>query len=681
MKMSSHQGTFFAVTLLFCTLFACRTPEAREQIPDIAGYKKSKNLSKESAFVNIKNADFAQGAYGWSMGQGYKIEPSGGMNGGPGLSYERKDSNAYQLCSTNLKIEAGKTYKIGAWVRGESLSCKIPFNCIAIELYKDGEYLTGLYIKPASPLGKEWSYVEGEYISDISSDARLSLYMYGGVTGRIWFDDVKVECSDFDCRAVNQVYPHMSMLFTNDGTASFKIGRLSGKCEDNIMAYAELKNASGLISKAAAVPDKNGIARLSFGKDLVPGKADINFKVLDTQKKLITVEKVIPVNIAPEQKPGPGICVIDKNGRAIVDGKPYLPIGLFTSDLKREDVKRLASSPFNCLMSYSVSMKFPDSKKKGLDAVREVLDELAKNNIKVIYSIKDLHDGYPTIDRRWKLYGANSADESVKIIVNEFKDHPAILAWYTCDELGHNWTEKLEMRRYLVNSIDGKHPTWAVYYKFPELSFYTSTCDVMGIDPYPITNPGRHNMELVNIGTSAAENTGNTAIWGVPQFFNKANYVPHVKGNRELRAKYSDPTEEEMRAMCLMMAIKGSKGFVGYSYFDLFTKDAMPDADKRWPEVCRVGEMLKGLAPFLLAEKAGPSVTVERKQGDVFAKAFADEKGNVKVLIAGIGPGKSEAVINLPQNMTLKSRFGGTKLSSPGKYVFQGNDICCDILE
>lgn len=679
--MRTFFKNLFAATLWFCVFSGCRTPQ--EQMINIAEYKWAVTLNPESASINIANADFSQGTYGWKMGQDYEIDPNGGMNGSPGLYYERNDLNTYSLCSSNLKVEAGKTYKVGVWARGESLQCgNKPFYCMAIELHKNGKYLTGSYFKPATPLGKDWSYVEGEYISDVSTDASLTLYMYKGVSGKIWFDDVKMECADFDRWIIHQIYPRMSMLFTDDGTASFKVERFSGKRDSNTIAYAELKNAAGLISKATAVPDKNGIIKLSFGKDLAPGKANIHLKVLDTEKKLIVAEKVMPVTICQKQNPGSGICVIDENGRAIVDGKPYLPIGLFTGHLSRKDIKRLALSPFNCLISYSISLKFPDSKKEGLDAVREVLDELAKNNIKVIYSIKDLYDGYPTIDKTWKLYGAQSADESVNIIVNEFKDHPAILAWYVCDELGGNWTERLEKRRYLVNSLDGKHPTWAVYYKFQELPFSSSTCDVMGIDPYPIESPGKHNMELIKIAMTAIARAGNPAVWTVPQIFNRGNYNKLAEDNREFRAKnYADPTEEEMRSMCLLMAMKGAKGFVGYSYFDLFTKDAMPDADKRWPEVCRVGEMLKALAPFLLSEKEAPSITVETKQGEVFAKAFADDKGNVKVLIAGIGPGKAEAVISLPQNINLKSRFGGTKLSSPGRYLFQGNDICSDILE
>lgn len=630
------------------------------------------------------NPDFSQGAYGWNLGRGYRIDPSGGMNGGAALFYERTDSNAYALSNSKpFKIKAGKKYEFGAWVKVESLeSGNHPFTCVALELYKDGKYLAGEY--PATRQSKEWTYAGGTFNADTDCEGMLTLYMQKGITGKLWFDDVQVQCCGSDSWIIHKIHPLISRLYSDRGECIFKIRKFGDKVQ-GISVYAELSKDAKIVSAAEGIPDEDDGVTLDFGRDLPTGDALISVKVLDTNKKLIVAEKDFPVRITEPRKPEPGACVIDKKGRAFIDGKPFVPIGFFMDGfMTHDDVKRLSGTPFNCLMPYwSVDLNFKGTRKKGIETVREVLDELAANNIKVIFSIKDMYDGFPNAGRVWKLYGCTSTEDSVKYLVNQFKNHPALLAWYICDEFGSNWIGTLEKRRYFVNSLDQWHPTWTVYYKYPSLPLFFSTSDVIGVDPYPIEKPGKHDMALVKKCMDAANKvSNNAAIWAVPQFFNIGNYNKPADTDREYRLKnFADPTEDEMRSMCLLMAIEGAKGFIAYSYTDLFNRGGEFDSDRRWAEVCRVGEILKELVPFIVSDKEGPAVTVETKQGEVLAKAFTDDSGRVKVLIAGIGPGRSEAVINLPQNMNLKSRFSGTKLSSPGKYLFQGNDICSDILE
>lgn len=648
---------------------------------DIGEYKPAENSTAKSEEVKVVNADFSQGGFGWRLNPSCRIGQNDGVNGSPGLVYERNNQESYELCtSKTIRMKAGERYKFGVWVKGDVPSAKEPVACVALELYDGGKYAGGEYLK-ASP-GKDWQYVEGELTAATECDAHLTLYLQRMTTGRICFDDAKIERSNFKPWLIHMLQPKMSTIASNDGAAIFKVAQFCSKTE-NIVAYAELVKDAKTVAKAQATTDKDGMAVFDFGKGLPCGDAIISVKALDTANKLILAEKETPVRIAQKPEAGKGVCAIDSKGRALVDGKPFLPVGLYMGDVSREDIKRLAASPFNCVVPYSsISLKFKDSKKKGLDAIREVLDELDRNNIKIIFSLKDVFDGYPKADRVWKLYGAQSGDESVKLLVETLKDHPAILAWYVCDEFGTNWIERLESRKTLVNFLDGRHPTWAVYYRFSILPNFASTCDVMGVDPYPIERPGSHGMKLVKTAMDAGDMTGNSAVWAVPQFCNLGNYNPQAKTDRAYRLKNNaDPTEDEMRAMCLLMAIRGTKGFIGYSYFDLFVKCAEPDAAKRWPEVCRVGETLKELAPFILSDKTGPALKVESKKGEVCAKAFSNDTEKVKVVIAGIGPGVSEAEI-IPQTaLNLKSKSGLTKRLDDGRYIFRGEGICSDILE
>ena len=192
----------------------------------------------------------------------------------------------------------------------------------------------------------------------------------------------------------------------------------------------------------------------------------------------------------------------------------------------------------------------------------------------------------------------------------------------------------------------------------------------------------QHAMEMTQRAVGTPEGV---AVWAVPQIFNWGCYDKRAKNDRKLYlSTYRDPTEKEMVAMSLLYAIMGAKGFVYYSYSTIegvSAKAALPDYDRRWPEVCRVGALMVSLAPFLLADSAGPAVTVNVESGKIMAKAFKDDKGNVRVLVAGIGPGASKATLTVSSSVPLKSKFGKCVSLGNSQYRFQGADICSDILE
>jgi hypothetical protein len=71
---------------------------------------------------------------------------------------------------------------------------------------------------------------------------------------------------------------------------------------------------------------------------------------------------------------------------------------------------------------------------------------------------------------------------------------------------------------------------------------------------------------------------------------------------------------------------------------------------------------------------------VEIEKGEVIAREFRDAAGNVRLLIAGVGPGESQAVITTTAPMPLTSGNGKTVALGDNKYRFTGKDICSDIL-
>lgn len=86
------------------------------------------------------------------------------------------------------------------------------------------------------------------------------------------------------------------------------------------------------------------------------------------------------------------------------------------------------------------------------------------------------------------------------------------------------------------------------------------------------------------------------------------------------------------------------------------------------------------MEPFLLADKPAPEVKVDTEKGEVVAREFRDAEGNVRIIIAGVGPGESSAVITTTAPVKLKSIYGKCVALGDNKYRFTGTGICSDIL-
>ncbi len=64
----------------------------------------------------------------------------------------------------------------------------------------------------------------------------------------------------------------------------------------------------------------------------------------------------------------------------------------------------------------------------------------------------------------------------------------------------------------------------------------------------------------------------------------------------------------------------------------------------------------------------------------MLAKAFQDDRGRLRLLVAGVGPGESRATLSVASAVPLRSTYGKCVATGGGQYRFQGTDICADIL-
>jgi hypothetical protein len=635
----------------------------------------------------IINAGFESGTKGWKLPDGYGIDRKGGRNGLACLTYTRQDAKKYCLGQTTIKVNPDTRYHYGVWIRCSNVKGARSGATMCLEYFKKGKWVGGDY--PEGIKGtRDWTFLSSNAtIPQGVTECRLSLYFRKGITGKAWFDDVSIK-TVVPRLSIDTVAPAFETITPENGNVRINIYYESVWMRnkiDSMKLNVKFKSKNKL--KSITVPIKNHSALLNLS-GLTEGKTDLNVTLFDPERKIILGRKTLPLNVVSANRSVPeNACKIDRLGRSVINNKPYMPVGLYVQNLHKEDLDRIANSPFNCVMPYqSLDLRLSRKIPKSIKAIKETLDYCNSKNLKVIFSLKDEYKGMANSKKHW--CGVNGAKNIVTKAINAFKSHPALLAWYINDEQPKSMIDRLIARRRLVNKLDPFHPTWAVLCKFGELPLYSSACDVMGVDSYPVVNNKTQDMLNNAKGMVASDLTG-LPVWGVPQIMNWGNY--EAKGHtKTFKKNYRDPSEAEMLSMALFFALRGVKGFVFYSYFDLkrpldpkrFNPPAYTQQyfDKRWREICNVGKVIRSLEPFLLSEKPSRPVKMLVKRGKVQAREFQDKKGNVCIIITGLGPGKACAFIQSNTNLQLKSVYGNSVNIRKNIYRFTGDNICSDIL-
>jgi len=638
----------------------------------------------------VVNATF-DSQEGWELGAGFRIAPGEGQSGRNALFYERNDPAKYEFVSQRLKLKPGVKYKVGVWIRTEEVTGPDPNetgSTIAVEFadshgYRGGDYANG--VRGTEP----WTHITMiTRLREASSTATLRLYMRPQMTGKAWFDEVTVEPVGIADWTVYQILPEMQRL-PLDGESVFlgSDGGIPSEVSDP-SCFVEAEQ-EGISVGSCLFRVEQG--RISFKAADVgvtkPGPVKLKMTLVSPSGKWILGHNSLQLIASTDSSPKlPSACILDEYGRTLVDGKPFMPIGFFGLGISSADIARFKDSPFNTVMPYhSPFLTFTNE--YGLDSVRKVLDDCHANGLKVVYSLKDLHEnywGFPCggfSPKQSQILGedpSKGADHLVRHAVESLKNHPALLAWYTGDELELKFAPQMEERRRIVNALDPNHPVWAVYTHVTDLAKFGSTVDVMGIDRYPIFSDHSHDMDNMKFYLDQlwkvwnAPGTG--ASWAVIHAHDSGIYDAKLKKSMDLRA----PTEQEIRTLAIMHAIAGIRGFFFYSYFDLQRQVDGKTFDERWSMMVRIGEMLRTLEPFIMSTTPLQPLKFPSSIGNATGAVLRQENGKAVVLLSGYDSPKVK--FKLPGLPKMKSQFGLTTQISEEEYLFQGEGICSDVL-
>ena len=620
--------------------------------------ESGRKLGKEESF----NQHPVQGLW---LPEDFSLLSSEGESGTGALFLNRTDPAKYTVATLRLNLKPEYKYRAAVRCKAENLkNHKRGSRILCIEFQNGKKYAGGSYYYKQITDNGQWFEAVLEFSPPARFDtAHAGFFLPRGATGKVWWDNFSIEVLGMLPAQIYSVQPSNLTIRDNRGLVVLKSYLFQPGLRYSDLAMSVTVNGKSRIWKSS-----DGLFSGELG-ELPDGKILLNAKLLNLKKRTILAEKALTLFVN-KRPPGKFSSFIDRHGRAIVDGKPFMPLGMFSLVMDEPMAANLKQAGFNCVMPYracwDIDNSFRIARKYGLKMMFNVMYQRPKSK----------HSAYP----RMKYKNAEGIDNVLKAWIEDVRFNPMLLGYYLSDEHPVEEIPDIRKMRETVNAADPDHFTMTLTYVPRHFPFFAETGDVLGVDNYPIENESSRGMSSLSNLVADGVATG-LAVWAVPQAFNWGVHHAMAAKKPEEYHKYRFPTREEMRSMCLAGAVNGAKGFLLYSYSGIFThgeKFAPGSSSVHWPDVVAAVKALKELEPFILSLEKPPELivgTMRNAQARVWRS-----RGRVAAALIGNGPGECVAEFTIPGQPDLESRYGNTKNLGGGKYRFQGKNISSDVL-
>lgn len=544
--------------------------------------------AQEPSNVNIvQNGGFEEGNTHWGIAKNSaEVIKSTSQSGSQCLYYKNTDPKRYTFFTQKLDVKPGQLLGFSVWVKGQNLTGE------GAGIFLQSVDTHGVHIA-GTPYGGfprtlygtfNWTKITGEYlVPDNEGSTEVGVYLRRGSTGEAWFDNVEIHQESPVTITSSLRYPNYRGLVTKDNNTPWQVDikiNAYPKWNYGISVASSLTDSAGkvLSTQMDSIPSRENTSTILIKVPANLPEGDYQLKqTIQSSNGQISETREYPIHIV---KVMPKV-YIDAQGFTVVDGKRFFPLGTYTgphgsggghdANAGEVDLKRMADAGLNTVLSYG----YASTPIKDGPAFLQLAQ---KNNIHVIYSVKDMYDGHA----KYPIDGL-SGQEAAKAQIEQVKNSPALLAWYINDEMGGEWLKAIQTRYDQILKLDNNHPTYIVSDKPQTNDDYVRMTDVLGMDPYPIGY--NVNIDKVTNWTRATAQAaqGSKGIWSVVQIFNP------------LFARHDNkaPTLSEMRNMSYQSLINGAKGIIFYAYHWLFlaqdkngkTVYSQEAFDKRWPDV------------------------------------------------------------------------------------------------
>ncbi len=551
----------------------------------------------------LADGGFEQGGKGWCVPKELcSVQPGAGLKSSNGLVWESSDPAVYKFSTCPLELEPGCAYAFSGWVKAEGVKNARRHGTltnISIE-WKDcnGKFMGMFGTRPVIENEERepgWVKFSGRtpFLPTNFGSATLVCSALRGTTGRAVFDDIKVEA--IGAATVQSVVSSAYRDVAASGRVAFAARCLVNPYRDRVEDLSAVFRCVGTegelrvsakVASDGVVRGEVDVTRLAFGAN------PVRVEIARRDGTILGEREFVFTRVAelPKRK-----VTFDEHGRAIIDGKPFFPLGLYSSSREVVELDTYCEGPFNCILPYAL---LPQAK---------ALDPYWKKGLRVIVCASDF-----TGFRGAKLKGRFDERAYMVRYLLAFKDHPALLAWYIADELDVGLAGSLRERNLQIREVDPDHPTYVVLNNAERPADFVEGYDVVGMDAYPIGNTGgaKANISLVStFGEGAIRGMfGFRPMWQVPQAFNWGWSRPWAVEDDDARM----PTLAELRNMNWQAIASGANGLVGWWFSgmvrNLKQKGKMDEFRQVWGDVkTAYGEVAEKI-PLLLSVEPAPKV-------------------------------------------------------------------------
>ena len=592
----------------------------------------------------VRNGGFeiveGESPVGWRLAEGYSAARGMGRNGTAAVAFSAKTTReGIRPIMQNVALEGGESYTLSCWVK---IDGRRGAN-IGLEWFdKGGKYYSTYSPNLKGP--KDWTLVTlktPKLPVDLATCNVLLCASYIERDGTVFLDDVAIE--KCETKPIAGLYTSAYRGVVSEcGPITVKASlNLPQKAIDDETARVTLRYRGADGELHTARPKTLALDAAAFeldGGDLAAGAQTLVCTVATNGVEVDSAS----CEIKRSDRAKAWRVRFDRFGRTLVDGKPFFPLGMYMAEATEKEIAVYREAPFNCVMPYA-------------EPTREALDRCEAAKIKVIFSLKDVYR-HKTWAQKKGIQTEKDEEAYVARRINEFKTHPAVLAWYIDDESGPDYAGILSKRRALAEKLDPDHPTWICLYQIHQLEAYMGAIDCIGTDPYPVA---RSPLSAAANWTQVTfKNTfGTRPVWMVPQAFSWKWYP----GGRDCDRM---PTEDEMRSMSWQMIACGANGLIYYAFHNIRANSGA-DYERNWSAVKAVATEIARHIDIFLAEP-GPTLACDIEEAKLPVRTW-QRSDETFVLTVNATPNEMTAKLTADRFSTGKTLLGTSAVLSNGK--------------
>jgi hypothetical protein len=562
----------------------------------------------------LKNPGFEQGTKHWTIYSGSKSGPRFSVDrsvvhsGEKALRWDSKINKGNITAFQNVKLTPGRMYKFSGWLKTDNLrGSRETGASICIELLdQNGKVVPWSGFYPGGLRGTRGWWHLTSYTNKLGhnifgpvkfKNANVMIYLRKrkkAFTGKAWWDDLRLEPVSMTCHILKPAYK----MTAPDNDPALKLEfetwpeDFDLKLNQTELYISVVNNAEKTVLSKIINPEQKHFTREFCLRKLRYGSYKLSVVFRRKQDSSQLWKQEFPIKRIASFKNYP--VYIDNSGKTIVNNKPFLPLGIYTRnvkystnglDLQAQYRKYIKSSPFNTVLCYDM---FPPA----------VMKEFGASDKKVILSVKDY---FNAIWYHPKTFHCEKDEvKAIKKVVNKWKRYPALFAWYTNDEKGLELLKNHQEHYYAVNKTDPGHPSFNLHNNTADMSEMINCCDAIGIDVYPVP---RKPLSLVAEEVKHAQQAVGYSrpVWAVLQISNLG--VHYGKRMPEGRP----PTDKELRAMSWLALCNGANGIIYYCFHDML-RDKKYAVSEYWKKYCRVVKEISLYSDIILSSEKCPEV-------------------------------------------------------------------------